>query len=259
LKPLVSIITPTFNSQKFIEQTINSVLEQSYNNWELIIIDDGSSDKTVDTIKGYTSKHPNIFLIANKTNQGAGLSRNKGIQAAKGDFITFLDADDLWNPNKLDVQINTMIKNNLDVCFSSYDLINEKGNKLFRRVNALPVLSYKKLLKSNYIGNLTGIYNCRSLGKIESNELRKRQDWLLWLKAIKKSQKPAQGIQESLACYRVRKNSMSSNKFDLIKYNFQVFNKGLGYSKAKSLWYFIIFLFEHFLIKPRQTSKLQKN
>ncbi len=147
MEPLVSIITPTFNSQDFLAQTIDSILDQSYKNWELILIDDASTDNTVNLIKDYISKHSNISLIQNNTNQGAGVSRNKGINAAKGDFIAFLDADDLWLPNKLEVQINLMLKNNLDVCFSSYDLIDEGGNKLHKRVNALPELTYKKLSK----------------------------------------------------------------------------------------------------------------
>lgn len=259
LNPLVSVIAPTFNSQKFLEKTINSILDQSYKNWELILIDDASTDNTLQIINTYLLEYDNIKLIRNKTNQGAGVSRNKGIVASKGDFIAFLDADDLWKPNKLEVQINYMLKNNLEVCFSSYDLIDEKGNKLFKRVNALEKLSYKKLLKSNYLGNLTGVYNCKALGKIRSPELRKRQDWLLWLEAIKKSKKPAVGIQEPLAYYRVRKNSISSNKLDLIKYNFLVYYKGLGFSFIKSMGYFLLFLYEHFLVKSRQISNLPRN
>ena len=259
MNPLVSIITPTFNSEEFLHQTIDSVLDQSYKNWELILVDDFSTDTTVQLINTYLEKHPNISLIQNTTNQGAGVSRNKGINAGKGDFIAFLDADDLWKPNKLEVQINLMTKNNLDVCFSSYDLIDEDGIKLFKRVKALPELTYKKLLKSNYVGNLTGIYNCQTLGKILSIKLRKRQDWILWLDAIKKSKKPATGIQEPLAFYRVRKDSMSSNKFNLIWYNFQVYRKGLGFSLIKSTIYFIIFLFEHFFVKSRQVINLPKN
>ena len=259
MNPLVSIITPTFNSEEFLSQTINSVLNQSYKNWELILVDDCSTDNTVQLINTHLEKHPNISLIQNTTNQGAGVSRNKGINEANGDFIAFLDADDLWKPNKMEDQINLMIKNNLDVCFSSYDLIDEEGNKLNKRVNALPQLTYNKLLKSNYVGNLTGVYNCKTLGKIPSTKLRKRQDWILWLEAIKKSNKPAIGILEPLAFYRVRKDSMSSNKFSLIWYNFQVYHKGLGFSLIKSTIYFIIFIFEHLFVKSRQIINLPKN
>ena len=259
MKPLVSVITPTFNSQEFLKQTIESIVHQSYKNWELILVDDASSDDTLNIINKYVSGNTNIRFIKNKANSGAGVARNKGILDAKGGFIAFLDADDLWKPNKLEVQINYMLKNNLDVSFSSYDLIDEEGNKLNKRVNALPELTYTKLLRSNYLGNLTGMYSCKNLGKIQSPDLRKRQDWLLWLEAIKKSKKPAVGIQESLAYYRVRKNSISSNKFDLIKYNFLVYYKGLGFSLFKSAGYFLLFLYEHFFVKSRQISNLPRN
>ena len=117
----------------------------------------------------------------------------------------------------------------------------------------MPLLSYKKYLKSNYIGNLTGIYNAKNLGKITSPNLRKRQDWLLWLNAIKASGKSAQGIQESLAFYRVRENSMSSNKVELLKHNYWVYKKGLSYSTVKSMYCMLVFLWEHFFIKSKQT------
>jgi len=206
LNPLVSIITPIYNSQKFILQTIDCVISQSYKNWELILIDDASTDCTIEVIYKTISLNKNIHLIKNSTNQGAGVSRTKGIEAAKGDFIAFLDADDLWKPEKLELQIDIMIRTKTDVCFSSYDLIDENGNELNKRVIALPELSFNKLLKSNYIGNLTGIYNCKTLGKIQSTKLRKRQDWILWLEVLKKSKNPAIGIQESLAYYRLRKD-----------------------------------------------------
>ncbi len=259
MDPLVSVITPTYNSQEFLKQTIESIVNQTYKNWELILIDDASSDNTVNIINKYVSEYSNIGLVQNKVNFGAGVARNIGIHAAKGDFIAFLDADDTWNPNKLEVQINHMLKNNFDVCFSSYDLIDETGNSLFKKVKALENLSYEKLLRSNYLGNLTGVYNCKSLGKIRSPELRKRQDWVLWLKAIKKSNKPAVGIQESLANYRVRKNSISSNKLDLLKYNFLVYYRGLGFSFFKSIGYFLVFLYEQFFIKSKQTISLPRS
>ncbi len=258
MRPLITIITPSYNSQNFIQQTIDSIVSQTYKNWELILVDDASTDSTIEIINKNISSNSNIILIRNESNQGAGVTRNKGINAAKGDYITFLDADDLWKPEKLETQINCMINNKIDVCFSSYDLIDEKGNMLNKRVVALPKLTYKKLLKSNYVGNLTGIYNCKTLGKIQSTKLRKRQDWILWLEALKRSNKPAIGIQKPLAYYRVRKNSMSANKFNLLKYNYMVYRKGLGYSTIKSIKHFTVFLFEHFFVKSKQLKKLQK-
>ena len=258
MNSVVSVVMPLYNSEIFISETINSVLNQTFTNWELILIDDASTDKTIEIAKSFISNNPKIRLLKNKENLGAALSRNRGIEIAEGDYIAFLDADDLWKPEKLQRQLNFMIAKNCDVCFSSYEQINEIGTSLNKKIKALPVLNYKKLLKSNYIGNLTGIYNAKSLGKIMTPNLRKRQDWLLWLTAIKKSGKPALGIQESLAYYRIRENSMSSNKINLIKHNYWVYKKGLGFSTFKSLYRMLIFLIEHFFVKSKQTIIIRK-
>lgn len=258
MKPLVSIITPLYNSEAFIDQTIKSILNQTYTNWELWLIDDCSTDKTIQLATQYTKTHPNIKLLKNQINSGAAISRNKGISEATGEYIAFLDADDLWTPNKLEVQVKVMQTNNCDVSFSSYKQINEAGQPLNKLVQALPILSYKKYLKTNYIGNLTGMYNAKSLGKITAPNLRKRQDWLLWLSAIKKSGKPALGIQEPLAYYRVRANSISSNKLELLKHNYWVYKKGLGFSTIKSIYSMVIFIWEHFFVKSRLIVSTKK-
>lgn len=254
----MSIITAIYNSEKFISDTILSVIEQTYTNWELILIDDNSQDKTLQKIKPFLLKNPKITLIKNNVNLGAAYTRNKGIEASKGNFIAFLDGDDVWKKNKLEVQLNFMEVNNCYVSFSSYEQIDETGKPLNKLVKAIPSLPYKKHLKSNYIGNLTGIYNAEVLGKIIAPNLRKRQDWLLWLAAIKKSGKPALGIEESLAYYRVRKNSMSSNKLELVKHNYWVYKKGLDFSTIKSTYYMLLFLIEHFFIKSKQTISINK-
>lgn len=258
MKGLVSVITPLYNSEAFIGETIKSILNQTYTNWELLLIDDFSTDNTISIVNDFIFKNENIKLITNETNQGAAISRNKGIMAAKGDYIAFLDADDLWKPEKLDKQIAFMQNQDCDVCFCSYEQIDESGKPLNKLVKALPILSYKKYLKSNYIGNLTGIYNAKKLGKITSPNLRKRQDWLLWLNAIKASGKPAKSVQESLAFYRVHKNSMSSNKIALLKHNYWVYKKGLGFSTLKAIYSMLIFLWEHFFVKKKQTITLRK-
>jgi glycosyltransferase involved in cell wall biosynthesis len=247
-----------FNSEVFISETITSVLKQTYNNWELLLVDDGSTDKTIKIVESFTARYSNIRLFKNKGNSGAAISRNKGMEKSKGDFIAFLDADDLWKPEKLEKQLDFMKRHNCDVCFSSYDLINEEGKATNILVKAIPKLTYQKLLKSNYIGNLTGMYNANTMGKIMAPNLRKRQDWLLWLAAVQKSRKPALGIQESLAYYRVRKESMSSNKFKLLKYNYWVYKKGLGFSTIKSVYCMLVFLKEHFFVKSKQIVSTNK-
>ena len=253
---MVSIITPLYNSEQYISQTVESVINQTYKDWELILIDDASTDDTLSIIKPFLDKNSKIKLLKNKKNLGAAISRNKAINEAQGDYIAFLDADDLWKSKKLQTQIEAMQLENADICFSSYDQIDESGAPLNKKVKALPLLTYKKLLKSNYVGNLTGIYNSRVLGKIQTPNLRKRQDWLLWLEAIKRSKKAAIGIQESLAYYRIRKDSMSSNKFNLLKHNYWVYKKGLEYSTAKSFYRMAIFLAEHFFVKQKQVVNL---
>lgn len=257
MQPLVSIITPMYNSEHFILETIGSVVNQTYTNWELLLIDDGSTDNTIKIVEDFKSKYANIKLLQNDTNLGAAKSRNKGILEAKGDYIAFLDADDVWKPNKLEVQILFMQTHNCEVSFSSYEQINESGKPLHKLVQALPKLTYNKYLKTNYIGNLTGMYHAKTLGKITSPNLRKRQDWLLWLAAIKKSGKPALGIQQSLAYYRVRDNSISSNKIEMLKYNYLVYKKGLGFSTIKSLYRMLIFLWEQFMVKSKLITKIK--
>ena len=247
-----------YNSENFISETIHSVLNQTFSDWELILIDDKSIDSTLEIVAPMIEKHSNIKLFKNQTNQGAAISRNIGITEANGKFIAFLDADDVWNPEKLERQITFMKAKNCDVSFSSYQLINEQGKPLNKTVKALPVLKYQKLLKSNYIGNLTGIYHAETLGKIATPNLRKRQDWLLWLSAIKTSGKPALGIQEPLAYYRVRKQALSSNKINLLKHNYLVYKNGLGFSTLKSVFYMLVFLYEHFFIKSKQTVATNK-
>ncbi|OEK06101.1 glycosyl transferase [Flavivirga aquatica] len=249
---------PIYNSEDFLSAAISSVINQTYKNWELLLIDDKSTDKSLEIVHLFLDKHSNIRFFKNETNQGAAISRNEGIKAAKGGYIAFLDADDLWKPEKLEKQLAFINKEGCDVCFSTYDLINEQGELLNKQVKALTIVDYNKLLKSNYIGNLTGIYNAKTLGKVVSPNLRKRQDWLLWLTAIKKSNKPAQGIQESLAYYRIRKNSMSSNKFNLVKHNYWVYKKGLGFSRVKSMYCMFVFLKEHFFVKSKQTTFTNK-
>lgn len=245
-----------FNSEAFISETINSIINQTYTNWELLLIDDASTDNTLQIANQFTSKHPNIKLLKNESNLGAAISRNNGIEAAKGKFIAFLDADDVWKSQKLQTQITFMQSQNCDVCFSSYEQMDEIGKPLNKLIKALPELTYNKYLKSNYIGNLTGMYNAEVLGKIKAPNLRKRQDWLLWLTAIKTSGKPAKSTPESLAYYRVRKDSISSNKINLLKYNYLVYRKGLGFSVLKSVFYMLLFLYEHFFVKSKQTVSI---
>ncbi|MDT0647220.1 glycosyltransferase family 2 protein [Zunongwangia sp. F260] len=251
---LVSIIMPAYNSAEFITEAILSVQKQTYSNWELLVIDDASKDFTLTKIKKLAKKEPRIKIFENKENKGTGFSRNKGIKAAQGDFIAFLDADDLWKANKLETQLEFMKNNELAVCYSSYERITENGQKKNEIIEALPYLTYQKLLKANYVGNLTGMYDVRHLGKIYAPEVRKRQDWALWLKAVKKAE-IAKGVKEPLALYRMRRNSISGNKLEMLVHNFSIYHHVLGFSVFKSLRCMGMFLKEQLLVKTRQLKR----
>lgn len=251
--PLVSIVMPAHNVCAFLAESIRSILAQTYPHWELLIIDDASGDNSFEIAQRFQKMDARIKPVRLPTNQGAGFARNVGIKASEGEFICFLDADDIWLPFKLQKQLEFMQKHQLQVSYSSYELIDEQSESLNLVVRALKKLSPGKILKANYVGNLTGMYHARSLGKIYCPPIRKRQDWALWIQAIKKAG-GARGIEEILAQYRVRKNSISGNKFEMLRYNYSVYRKVLGYSRMKSSYYFMQFLFEQFFIKARQTE-----
>ena len=256
MERLVSIITPTYNSEAFIAQTIESVQNQTYQNWEMIIVDDGSTDKTVEVIQNYINRDSRIQLHKLQENSGAGVVRNYAVELAKGKYISFLDSDDLWKPQKLEKQIAFLLENNLPFTFSFYECINQDGKPLNRRVEAPLILSYRQLFYCNYIGNLTGIYDVEYFGKIKISTIRKRQDWIMWLTILKKI-KIANVVPESLAFYRIHQNSISSSKMDLVKYNFDVYRKFHGYNVFKSSICMIGFLFTQLIIKPFYLKKIK--
>jgi glycosyltransferase involved in cell wall biosynthesis len=248
-KHLISIISPAFNSEKYIAQTLQSILDQTYNNWELIIVDDCSNDKTVSIITDFAQLDSRIQLFQLEKNSGTGIARNYALSKAKGSYIAFLDTDDLWKPQKLEKQIDFLLKNNLPFTFSFYECIDEAGNTLNKKVEAPINLSYRQLFFCNYVGNLTGIYEVNYFGKINISSIRKRQDWMLWLTILKKI-KTAQAIPESLAYYRIRENSISASKLDLLKHNFAVYRTFHRFNLAVSLACMIVFLFTQLVLKP---------
>ena len=253
---LVSIITPSFNSEKFIGDTIQSVQNQTYNNWEMIIVDDCSTDQTVSIINQFVVNDHRIRLFQLDKNSGAGVARETALSKAKGDYISFLDADDLWKPLKLEKQLQFLMDTKSHFTFSFYDCIDEEGNSLNKRVGAPRNLSYHQLFFCNYVGNLTGIYDVNYFGKIAISATRKRQDWILWLTILKKIKK-TKPVPESLAFYRVRENSLSASKVDLLKHNFAVYRKFHGYNYVASLFIMIGFLFTQLLIKPHYIKKIE--
>lgn len=231
---LVSIVMPCFNNESTIKDSINSVLEQTYTNWELIIANDNSSDRSQDIINEYMEIDSRIKCIINNTNLGAGVSRNKCIDIAKGNFIAFLDADDLWLPLKLEKQVEFMLKGNLALSYTAYQKFDSDGLKAI--INPPLTTTYKRLLYSNVIGCLTGMYSVDLLGKCYMPIIRKRQDMGLWLSILKKCNK-AYCLPEVLAQYRVGMG-MTKNKLDAAKYQWFFYRKTIKLGFFQTVWYF---------------------
>ena len=184
---LVSIIMPSYNSDGTILESIQSVLSQTYKNWELIIVDDRSTDNTWQVIQTYADKYDNIRVYQNKENLGAGASRNFAIKKARGRFIAFLDSDDLWTEDKLAEQIPFMLENNYPLTYTHYSRFTSEEE--LSVVTAPEYTTYKKLMYSNVIGCLTAVYDAQALGKRYMPLIRKRQDMGLWLDILKDTPK----------------------------------------------------------------------
>ena len=248
LSPMVSIITPSYNSKEFFEETFKSVINQTFENWEWIIIDDSSTDGSYDFIKKTIKKNPKIKLYKTSKNVGAARARNLGIEKATGRYISFLDSDDLWKSNKLKLQVDFVLKNNVPFCYCDYDVLlaNEKVKKFkIKKSN----ITYKVLLKKCDIGCLTVMYDSLILGKIYMSEnAPKREDYATWLKLAKEGVRMVH-LSENVAVYRIHNSGISFNKFKLIKYHWNVYRKCEKLSALKSLFYLICFSLHKMFLK----------
>ncbi len=232
---LISIILPYFKKKKFLEETINSILNQTYENFEIILIDDELSLESKNFLKEISKKDSRIKLIINEKNMGAGLSRNNGINLSKGDYIAFCDCDDLWLPKKLENQLTIIKKRNIYFTHTSYDVIDEEG-KLISARKARNEISYRELLNSCDIGLSTVIINSKIFNdqSLKFASLKTKEDYVLWLKIAKKEFKII-GIDEKLTKWRKISNSLSSSTTQKLFDGYSVYRTYLGYSRIKSL------------------------
>ena len=214
---LVSIVSPAWNSSKFIGETIESVQQQTYSNWELLVIDDASTDDTVDVVSSYCIKDNRIKCIKLPKNMGPGMARQKGIELARGQFIAFLDSDDLWYPQKLQKQISFMKNFGCAFTCTAYEQIDEEGLLIGKIIVPPEKSDYNRVLLDCPVGNSTVIYDCKKLGKCYAPNINNREDYGLWLKILKR-EKFVFGIREVLTKYRIRRNSQSRNKIKLLWY-----------------------------------------
>lgn len=250
----VSIITPTYNSADFVVETIEGVLAQTFQDWELLITDDCSTDNTRDMLKAYADKDERIKFYVLDRNSGAGAARNNSLKHATGRYIAFCDSDDRWTTDKLEKQLSFMIENEHAVTFTSYYICNEGGEQI-GIVKCRERETYSTLKKDDKIGCLTLMYDSFKVGKIQFPLLRKRQDWGMKLLLLQKSL-VAYGIEEPLAQYRIRTDSISRNKLSLVKYNIAVYRDVLGWSDFRSYTYFLFVFMPSYILKRIQ-QKIQ--
>jgi len=243
---LVSIITPSFNSEKFITETITSVQNQTHKNWEMIIVDDCSKDNTVEIIEEIIKSDRRIKLIKLEQNSGPAIARNKGIQAVSGKFMTFLDADDIWFPDFIENSIKTILTQKIHFVFSSYRRSDEALNFIYSDFIVPEKVTYHDILKTNSISCLTAFIDIEVLGKKMMPEVFKRQDMGLWLKYLKEIPF-AYGIKEPKAIYRIRKNSLSRKKSDLLKYQWQFYRNVESLNFFQSCYYMVHWMYRGFL------------
>ena len=233
MEELISVIMPSYNTASYIAETVQSVLAQTYQNWELIIVDDCSTDDTDEVIKPFLADG-RIRYFKNEKNSGAAVSRNRALREAKGKWIAFLDSDDLWLPEKLEKQIAFMKENGYHFSYTDYMEIDEAS-----RPNGKTVTGPKKITKAgmfNYCwpGCLTVMYDAETVGLIQIADIKKNNDYAMWLKACKKAD--CYLLDESLAKYRKRTGSISNHGYmKLVKWHYKLFREAENQNPVSSI------------------------
>lgn len=253
---MVSIIMPCYNSSKFIGDAIESVLAQTYQNWEILITDDCSSDNSIAVINEYAKRDSRVKLFMLEKNSGAAVARNKSIEEAKGRFIAFLDSDDMWTPQKLEKQLEFMRKKDCALSYTSILLCNEGGE--ITGIEVAPhTHTFHQSWCDNKCGTSTAIYDTEKIGKVLMPLIRKRQDWGLFM-SILRTCKIAFGMKEPLAYYRMGQQSLSKNKWSLVRYNLAVYQTVLGWSYVRSLFFFLFVYMPCYIFKVWQKHLYNK-
>ena len=235
MNELVSIIMPSYNTAKFISETIECVLAQTYPNWELLIVDDCSTDDTDEVVRPYLADE-RIHYVKNDTNSGAAISRNRALREAKGKWVAFLDSDDLWLPEKLEKQLCFMEKNKYAFTYHIYEKIDESSCPLGCFVSGPRVITERGMYHYCYPGCLTVMYDADRIGLLQIKSISKNNDYAMWLKACKKSN--CYLLPENLAAYRVRKKSISHDKLSKkLKSHYDLFRICDERPAPLALWY----------------------
>lgn len=239
MKPLVSIIMPLYNSEEFISETINSVLNQTYNNWELIIIDDCSIDSSAKIIKDFIKNDSRIKYLKNEKNSGPAFSRNKGIDIAKGKYISFLDSDDFWDVKKTEIQVQKMEDENLLITHGDYFFIKETG-EIIKQIETSEEIDYRKLLKGNQFKTMSMMMN-KTLILNKRLPLVKHEDYAFFLDLLRE-EVVSKKASNSLSMCRLREKSVSSDKFKSALWTWDIYRKYEKFNLFKSSYYFINYI-----------------
>lgn len=252
--PIVSVLTPVWNGEKYISSTIASVQEQTLTDWEMILVDDCSTDRTCEIIEAIAADDPRIRLLRQESNQGAGPARNRALEAARGRYIAYLDADDLWYPEKLEKQIAFMQEKNAAFSCCSYEVIDDSGNSLNKYVHQLPKVDYKGFLTNNLLQTVGMMADLSQIDRalFHMPDLRRRQDAATWLQVLKAGY-PCYGMEEVLAKYRRAKGSLSGNKLKAAKGIWYLYRKVEHLSLPFSCYCFVKYAF--LAVKKRIYSK----
>ena len=240
MRELVSIIVPVYNVERFIEETMDSVLSQTYPDWELLLVEDGSTDRTVEKIERYLEKRneSRIRLIRQPENGGAAKARNRGLREAAGRYIAYLDADDLWAPEKLEHELAFMKSRQAVFAFTGYEFADEKGNGTGKVVHVPESLTYRQALSNTTIFTTTVMFDTAGIDKrlLEMPEI-KSEDTALWWKVLR-SGYTAYGLDENLVKYRRAGRSLSSNKLEALRRIWNLYRRAEHMSVASSAWHF---------------------
>lgn len=241
-QPLVSIIMPSYNAENFIAESIESVLHQTYSNWELVITDDCSSDHTPDIVQSYCNQDSRIDFVIAKQHSGIAGTRNQCLSRAKGRFVAFLDNDDLWYYEKLEKQVRFLTENDYPFAYSEYELMNEDGTPKGKTIKTAGVIDYDKYLKNTIIGSGTIMLDTSKTGSLQMPDNATSDDMALWCKILKDGHH-AYPMKEVLMKYRVRSNSASANKLKAAKDVWLVYRKQEKLSFFYSLICFCCYAF----------------
>lgn len=237
---LISIIVPVYNAERFIEETINCVVAQSYTKWELLLVDDGSSDGTISIIEEYVKKNgeKRIRLIRQPENGGAARARNRGLEVAAGRYIAYLDADDLWVPEKLERELAFMMEKDAAFVFTGYEFVNENGKGTGKVVRVPEMLDYRQALKNTTIFTTTVMFDTKKIEKsLLEMPVMKSEDTALWWKVLRNGY-TAYGLDENLAKYRRAGRTLSSNKLEAVRRIWNLYRKAEGMGVLSSAWHF---------------------